>query len=160
MDSQPDLQSYVFLQHLLTVSEFIQAITSIAPSYSTKKQREAVHMFASSLHELRFKSFTDEHLTTLKYIKLRLTEHLKVYASEVSKAKGNKWQNLKIWPAGNHKLMNLLKKNLKPVLIWPRWEELLVWSTAPCQKSGPEWRYRWRTQKRSSRMYYVARSCW
>ena len=80
----------MFLQHLLTVSEFIQAIISITPSYSTKKQREAVHLFASSLHELQFKSFTDEHLITLKYIKLRLTEHLEVYASKVSKAKGNK----------------------------------------------------------------------
>ena len=43
-------------------------------------------MFASSLHELRVKSFTDEHVITLKYIKLKLTEHFKVYASKVLKA--------------------------------------------------------------------------
>ena len=71
-------------------------------------------MFASSLHELWVKSFTDEHVITLKYIKLRLTEHLKVYASEVSKAKGNKRQNVKIWLADKHKLMDLLKKTSNP----------------------------------------------
>ena len=43
-----------------------------------------------------------------------LTEHLKVYASKVSKAKGNKWQNMKIWLADNRKLMDLLKKTSNP----------------------------------------------
>ena len=115
MDSQPDLWTYVLLQHLPTVSERFQAIISIAPSYSTKKQKEAVHMFASSLRELLVKSFTDEDVITLKYIKLKLTEHLKVYVLKVSKAKGNKQQKVKIWLAGNFsKLMFLLKKSSNP----------------------------------------------
>ena len=56
------------------------------------------------------KSFAEEHVITLKYIKLKLTKHLKVYASKVSKAKGNKQQNMKIWLIDNCKLMDLLKK--------------------------------------------------
>ena len=43
-----------------------------------------------------------------------LTEHLKVYASKMSKTKGNKWQNMKIWLADNCKLMDLLKKTFNP----------------------------------------------
>ena len=72
MDSQPDLWTYVLLQHLPTVSECVKAIISIAPSYSTKKQKEAVYMFASSFHELWVKSFTDEYVIPLKHIKLNI----------------------------------------------------------------------------------------
>ena len=58
--------------------------------------------------------FTDEHIITLKYIKLKFTEHLKVYASKLWKAKGNKQQNMKIWLADNHELMDFLKKTSYP----------------------------------------------
>ena len=81
---------WTYKQHLSTVSECVQAIISVAISYSAKKQKESAHRFASSLCELWVRSFTDEHVIALKYIKLKLTEHLKINASKVSKAKGNK----------------------------------------------------------------------
>ena len=54
-------------------------------------------------------------LTTLKYIKLKLTEHLKVHALTGSKAKGNKQQNMGIWLADNCTLMDLLKETSNPI---------------------------------------------
>ena len=56
-------------------------------------------------------------LITLKYTKLKLTEYLKYYALNVSQAKGNKQQNMKIWLADNHTLMDLLKKTSNPSLF-------------------------------------------
>ena len=52
----------VLLQNLPTVSECVQAIISVAPSYSTKKRRK----FTSCLCELWVKSYTDKHVITLK----------------------------------------------------------------------------------------------
>ena len=46
MDSQTDLQTQVLLQYLSTLSECVQTIINAAPSQSTKKQKEAVHMFS------------------------------------------------------------------------------------------------------------------
>lgn len=63
MDSQTNLQTQVLLQYLSTLSECVQTIINAAPSQSTKKQKEAVHMFASSLRELWIRSFTDIHLS-------------------------------------------------------------------------------------------------
>ena len=37
MDSQPDLWTYVLLQHLPTVLECVEAIINVAPSGSSKK---------------------------------------------------------------------------------------------------------------------------
>ena len=135
MDSQPDLQTYVLLQHLPTVSECVQTIINIAPSYSTKMQMEAVHIFASSLCELWVKSFTD--VITLKYIKLNLTEHLKVYASKVSKAKGNMEQNITISLADNHKLMDILKKNPLTLVYLTKMRRISTLISSPLPENLP-----------------------
>ena len=48
---------------------------------------------------------------------IKLTEHLEVYASKVSKAQSNKQQHIKIWLAENRKLMDILKKFSKACLF-------------------------------------------
>ena len=59
-----------------------RALSCVVTFYPTKKQMEVVHMLASSLPEIGVKSFTDKHVITLKYKKLKVTEYLKVYASK------------------------------------------------------------------------------
>ena len=43
------------------------------------------------------KSFTEKHVITLKYVKAKLIDLLKIYATKVQKTKGNKRLNMKEW---------------------------------------------------------------
>lgn len=87
---------------------------------------------------VNYGSFTDEQVITLKYRKLNLTEHLKICALKVQKTKINKWQNMKIWLADIHKIMDLLKKTSNHSLFDQDEKIYLLWSAVSCQNNGPE----------------------
>ena len=84
------LWTYLLLEHLPTESECVQAIVNVSPSYGSQKQKDTIHNFACSLHNMWVKSFTEKHVITLKYVKVKLTDQVKIYVTKVQKAKGNK----------------------------------------------------------------------
>ena len=89
MASDPDLWTYLLLEHLPTESECVQAIVYVSPLYGSQKQKDTIYNFACSLH-MWVKSFTENHVITLKYVKVKLTDQVKIYATKVQKTKGNK----------------------------------------------------------------------
>ena len=61
MASDPDLWIYLLLEHLPTESECVQPIVTVSSSYG--KQKDTVHNFACSLHNMWVKSFTENMLS-------------------------------------------------------------------------------------------------
>ena len=58
------------------------------------------------------KPFTEKHVISLKYVKVKLKDQVKIYATKVQKAKGKRQINMKEWMKQSNKLFNLLKKHL------------------------------------------------
>ena len=58
-----------------------------------------------------------KHVITLKYAKVKLIDQVKIYATKVLKAKGNKLLNMKEWMKQSNKLFDLLKKVSDPLLF-------------------------------------------
>ena len=112
MASDPDLWTYLLLEHLPTESECVQAIVNVSSLYGSKKQKDTIQNFACSLHNMWVQSFTEKHVITLKYVKVKLTDQVKIYATKVQKAKGNRQLNIKEWMKQSNKLFDLLKKNI------------------------------------------------
>ena len=100
---------------LPTVSECVSCITSYAPSYQTKKQKETVALFAQQIEELWHKAFSKEHVILRYAIKHRLDIHLKEWRAEVQKNnKSSKRKAYKAWQSKNNKLFDLLKPTSNP----------------------------------------------
>ena len=114
MEDQPNLWTFLLLQHLPTISECVQANVSVSLCYGLVKQQDTVKEFTLLLHHLWTKSFTYTYLDTFKTVKKKLMEHLKIYCNKVQKAGGNKHQNMIVWSRDNNKLLDLLNINADP----------------------------------------------
>ena len=83
MEPHPHLWKYLLLEQLTQVSECLQTIGNVSSSYGFVKQMEGVHNIATSLHNLWVNSFTQMHVITLKGVKVKLTEQLKIYTTKI-----------------------------------------------------------------------------
>lgn len=79
----------MLFEQLPKVSDCLQAIVNVSPSYGFVKQKEAIHNFATSLHNLWAKSFTQKHVIIVKDERVKLTDQLKIYATKIQKTGGN-----------------------------------------------------------------------
>ena len=60
--------------------------------YGSLKQKDTINNLACSLHNKWVKSFRKKHVITLKYVKVKLTDQVKIYVTKVQKAKENMTQ--------------------------------------------------------------------
>ena len=75
MEDQPNLWTFLLLQHLPTISECVHAFVSVSLCYGLVKQQDTVKEFTLLLHHLWTKSFTYTYLVTFKTVKKKLMEN-------------------------------------------------------------------------------------
>ena len=79
-----------------------------------KKQQDVAYRYATLLHNVWIKSFSEKYVICLTALKKKLIGHLKNYSNKVQKAQGSKRINMKIWMRNNNQLLDLFKKNIDP----------------------------------------------
>ena len=105
---------FVFMDTLPTVSECVQCIIKVAPSYGYHAQKNTIKRFADQLEILWIKAFSSEHVKSHSAIYKQLDKHMLNYRNEVQKKKGNQRQNFKQWKLKNSYLFDLIKPTSNP----------------------------------------------
>ena len=76
---------FVFMDTLPTVSECVQCIIKIAPSYGYHAQKNTIKRFSDQLENLWIKAFSNEHVKSNAAINKQLDKHMLTYRNEVQK---------------------------------------------------------------------------
>ena len=105
---------FVFMDTLPTVSECVQCIIKIAPSYGYHAQKNTIKRFSDQLENLWIKAFSSEHIKSHTAIYKQLDKHMLTYRNEVQKKKGNQRQNFKQWKLKHSYLFDLIKPTSNP----------------------------------------------